>query len=49
MTACCEKVIAWYHNWALEYGGERDGAALYCASCASRLVLHNGIWTKEKP
>ncbi len=41
MNTCCLAVIDRYR---LVWGGQAEGAALYCKECTTRLELHEGIW-----
>lgn len=46
MKDCCLAVIALYTK-IRDFAGVREGAALYCVTCTSRLVLHDGVWRTE--
>jgi hypothetical protein len=42
MTACCKAHIKKYE--AIDASYPREGAALCCSECQSRLVYHDGVW-----
>lgn len=44
MEDCCLSLIATYLRIV---GGAREGAALYCKHCHSRMVYRSGVWTTE--
>ena len=41
---CCKALIA---NYEAAWQPPRDGAALFCRACSTRVVLKNGQWVEE--
>jgi len=46
VLACCREVIARYRELV---PSERNGAALFCPACKSRLRRLDGAWKTEEP